>query len=1190
MSRNLQIHLFGTPSITLDGAPVTGFISNKSVATVYYLAATGRTQARTVLATLLWTNSPDIYASKNLRNVLSNLRDLLGPFLDITRNEVTLNRAAPVFVDVLRFDDLLTESQQWPVNSAERRARLAEAAALYQGPFLDGFYVAEAEGFDEWVRRERERYLQLVNQVLRELVADSAHRRAYLEGLGYATRQLALDPLEEETHRQIMSMYTASGQYAAVLAQYEQCCRILYDELGAEPSAETTALFERLQTLQSGPRHNLPAEAHQAAFVGRERELAEIEHLLANRACRLLTLIGLGGAGKTRLALQVASNQLTRYLDGVYWIALEPLEAQTQLISTLAQALNLLLAEGEQVGLNTRLTGPQSARQQLINFLRNKELLLVLDGIEVAANEAPPAHEMLDLLGEIARSAPGVQLLATARERLNLRSEWLYEVEGLALPNAALELEVQRQTVLQNSAVQLFLQSARRMWANFAPTDAAIPADELQAIVHICRLVGGMPLAIELAAGWVQALSCRAIAAEIERGIDLLETTLYDMPARHRSLRAVFDQSWRLLPPPEQQAIMHLSIFAGSFTREAARAVADASLATLMNLTQRTLLRRDSTDRYDIHRLLRQYGLEKLAASPEQLLQTSRRHCQYYLAQVQSWQHELKHERVEPYRALIDADLENIRTAFKWGVRHEAFEQIDAVLDPIYQLYELSGRSIAGEELFHLVLTQLEPTEPSALAGRQNRSALVGRLQTRLGLFHLHLGRFRAAQQALQQGLTSAQVHADLDEAAICQLGLAGVAYYQGVYEAAITHAEASLAHAQQVDDAIGQVRAWIRLGEVALATGEYRRARQVLAQAQSLAQEQRLERAEAECLEVLGRVSWNQGDYAGAKRFYQRAVVIFHDSQITNPRAEANVLRDLGFVCWSQGEYEVAATYHHQALRISRQIGDRQGEATTLSELGRVFERQRDFKTARHHYEQALTIMRQIGDRQGEAITLSNLGFITYHQADYQRAEDFFARCLNVCLVIGFRRYESMALACLGLLRSLLGRYAEGEQLAQAALEVAQAIRDPTIQGYAFTHLGHALVGQGRFDEAAAAFDQALRFRRASGDEGRALEPLAGLAYVKLQQGQHIESYSDVQAILDFLRTGSLTQNLMPLQIYFVCHQVLQAVGDPRAEEIWQQARAMLEEQAAAITDPAQRRVFLEEVVVHRLLAQSAG
>ena len=340
---------------------------------------------------------------------------------------------------------------------------------------------------------------------------------------------------------------------------------------------------------------NLPSQP--TPFIGREHELAEIARRLADPACRLLTLTGPGGIGKTRLAIE-AALRLHEFTSGAYFVPLQPLTSPNFMVSTIADALNFAFY------------GEQDPKIQLLHYLRDQHLLLVLDNFEQLLDGT-------DLLPEILEYAPGVKLLVTSRERLQLREEWVFDVGGLPYPEQGMDVSLD-----DYSATQLFVQSARR-------AGHTLVGDGTPAIIQICQLVEGMPLALELAATWVHALTFEQIASEIAHSLDILETPGRNIEPRHRTMRAAFAPTWQRLLDEERDAFIKLSVFRGGFTRDAAADVTGASLRVLSALVSKSLLRMDG-GRYDIHELLRQYGEERLDRAAEEAEQTRNRHCSFY--------------------------------------------------------------------------------------------------------------------------------------------------------------------------------------------------------------------------------------------------------------------------------------------------------------------------------------------------------------------------------------------------------------------------------------------------------------------------------------------------------------------------------------------------------------------------------
>lgn len=394
-------------------------------------------------------------------------------------------------------------------------------------------------------------------------------------------------------------------------------------------------------------------------FVGRGTELDDIAGLMNNPLCRLLTLTGPGGIGKTQLAIEAAQRQNSIFPDGFCFIPLQSLNSHEFIVSALVG------------GLGFPVSPSNDLFEQLLDYLREKSLLLVMDNFEHLL-------EGIHLLSDILVHAPHVKILTTSRERLNLTEEWVYEVGGLAFPTDDSQLEIERY-----SAVQLFVQNARRVHHSFRLTPTHKPT-----VSRICRLVGGMPLGLELSSMWVRVLPCEVIADEIQRSLDILETTSRNMATRHRNMRAAFEPTWNRLTEVERDVFQKLSVFRGSFTLEAAEVVADASRFILLALVDKSLLRVDSTGRYTVHELLRQYGDEQLSHSPQTRDQTLDSHRAYYMSLLGEREKQMvflgqQKEAVTK----IGEELENLRLAWQRTVAQERFVEIAAGGEGLWGFY-----------------------------------------------------------------------------------------------------------------------------------------------------------------------------------------------------------------------------------------------------------------------------------------------------------------------------------------------------------------------------------------------------------------------------------------------------------------------------------------------------------------------
>ncbi|HLF25845.1 MAG TPA: tetratricopeptide repeat protein [Anaerolineae bacterium] len=1057
---HLSLHLLGPYQVTLDGQPVTEFRSDKVRALLAYLALEAdRPHRREALAGLLWPEVPDQTARNNLRLALHRLRQAIGdgdadpPVLNLTPETIQFNSASNAWLDVSVFTGRLAAGDAHGHRRLETCRtcieQLREAADLYRGDFLQGFFLEESVAFSEWAVVRREGLHRRALEALYHLAEYHRQHGEQERALFYARRQLELEPWREEAHRQVMRSLARSGQHSAALAQYEACRQVLLEELGVKPSEETRALYERIQAARETPRHTRGLPPPPTPFVGREDELAEIAGRLADSDCRLLTLVGLGGIGKTRLALRVAEREESDFLNGVYFVPLASLDTPSSLVTAVASALGFTFSE------------KGDSNTQLLDYLRGKEMLLILDGFEHIPRGA-------SWVAQVLKSAPAVKVLITSRARLNLPGEWVFELEGLSVPD-----DPRRGDVDRYGAVQLFLQVARQIKRSVAVT----PSDEA-AIVRVCNLVAGIPLAIELAAAWMRVLSPGEIAAEIERGLDFLSESPAGAFGLQRSMRAVFEQSWRLLSGAEQEAFRRLSVFRSGFTREAAEQVAGVSLPTLASLVDHSLVRREQPDRYAIHELLRQYTAEKLSeqsADAEQLLD---RHSRHYAALVQAQEKHLRSGEQLLALKVIDSDIGNVRAAWRRLATTADVAAIEQCMTGLYAFYDLRGWVKEGEEAFRVAVEQLAARELPAQATR-----ILAQLMARQAGFCIRQLAYDQAQRLLDDSLP---VLRGLD-------------------------ARADLAFA------LG------RLSALDVQRGAYESAAQTLHESLALYQALNDKQSVAATLNGIGAAIQGLGQYRAAKDRYQASLNL--SREIGDKWGIASAFYRLGHAAYDLGEYPEALQCHEASLSIRRRLDDRWGVAESLNHLGIILDVTGRYAEAASDYEESLAIRRELGDRRGIASSLNNLGQNAFLCEAYADAQQRYGESLEIYREIEDQRGIAISLTCLGEVALARGAYDAARQYHQDSLLIFREIGHAAGMSFALTFLGDVSTAQAAYAEARAYYSEALEIALRTQAAPRALDTLVGAASLLMQTGRREKAIELLSLVLAHPAGEKLTQ-----------------------------------------------------------------
>jgi ABC-type oligopeptide transport system substrate-binding subunit/predicted ATPase/DNA-binding SARP family transcriptional activator len=749
----LEIRLFGPPQIFHDGAGIH-IERRKALALLAYLAVTGQPQSRETLAALLWPEEPAQAAHADLRRMLSLLRRQLGTeTLAADREIIWLTSEVEINLDIGLFRSYLNcwRSHSHSLDEAclECVKSVSEAVLVYRGTFLSGFSLLDAPEFDSWQRFQSQALEDNLTSALDWLAEQHARLGQWGQAITSAHRRVILDPLDEPAQVRLMHYYAEAGQYSALRRQYKECERVLIAELGVSPKVETQRAYQALidqqkyalkekaaipdtPAAQAALRHNLPAQS--LPFIGREDLLLDLARFLDDPVCRLLTLIGPGGSGKTRLALEASQKHLSTFPQGVFLVSLASVPSMGMLPQTVAKAIGLSLSPASH-GQGSDQAGQIS---QLIDYLRNKELLLILDGFEHILAGAR-------LVSEILQATSKLKIITTSRARLGLVEEQLYPVAGMSLPHwgdprAGVGSVDQ---AISYGAIRLFIAAAQRTRPDFALTEG-----NLAAVLRICRAVVGLPLGILLAAPWLRMLSPQEIAIQIDQDYSFLEAGLGDLPESQRSLRAVFMHSWKLLTKSEQEIFQGLSVFQGGFTLEAAHAVTGAGLRELSKLYDQSLVQREKDGRYYLHDLIRQFAAEQLVKSPQFDHAIHQRHFSYYTEFLEQRQAHFQDDDQGAILVGILGEIGNVRAAWNWASEHEKPENIEKLAELQLRIGDLARRFYTYEvaaDTYRRVMKRFS---------EQGKPDQAARAAMKLGLACQIANDSKQASQAYEQAFT----------------------------------------------------------------------------------------------------------------------------------------------------------------------------------------------------------------------------------------------------------------------------------------------------------------------------------------------------------------------------------------------------------------------------------------------------
>lgn len=743
--------------------------------------------------------------------------------------------------------------------------------------------------FGNWVKRRR-KALDLTQQALAERVGcsmamivkiEADERRPSVQIAELLAVQLAIPPdqipLFLQTARLVRSI----------------------DNLDSIPPPPDTPPTPTIEPIHS----RIPVSPH--PILGRRQEIDVITRQLSEPStCRLLTLTGPGGVGKTRLSMEVGSRLESHFEDGVSFIPMAGIGISESIIPTIADTLGMTFS------------GPAAPIAQLTSFLRTKRILLIIDNMEHLLSGR-------DQLGEILQQTQHLRMLVTSREPLRLQWEWLFEVQGLPVP------EDVDADLGHNSAIRLFSERARQASHHFS-----LESEDTEALVRICKLVDGLPLALELAAAWVRTLSCREIADELERSLDVLETRYVDMPVRHRSMKTVFEHSWSRLPDEEKGLLMRLAIFQGGFTRDAARSVCDATISTLSSLVDKSLLRHSrDTGRYDLHALIHQFALAQLRADASEEQQVAEKFAVYYASWIAALESPFKSAQQSKTSRLIREETANWLGAWHWSVQSLRLDLLRKMSPCLNWYFEVHGFYQEALSAFQAALNMFRSNgAPANLQTCEERSAFAG-LVDQVGWFKFRMGDLETGSLFFAESLEIAR---DCNDAAILY-------YIYGNW------------------------------GFLSLMRGDFLEAERLTTESLRYGRILNSPWHIAIPINILGIVSYQKGDLSESHRQLTESLELWR--RVGDPRGLVFCMLYLGVTLLALKDMPATRSIFEESNRIAEANTDRWAHAFGLDMLGIVCMSEKDHETSIGYFKKSIALSKEIGDSLGAMESMIHLG-----------------------------------------------------------------------------------------------------------------------------------------------------------------------------------------------------------------------
>ncbi|MEM7114042.1 MAG: BTAD domain-containing putative transcriptional regulator [Chloroflexota bacterium] len=1059
----LTIHFLGNVQVERDGKLVQFATAVTQGLFAYLVMHPGHQFSRERLATLFYPEAPPQAAGQNLRQTLRRLRKGLGdsdslakPIILATRMTVGFNANTAVSLDTATCDHYHQLVQNETSLTMWRKVRLLEkAAALYRGEFLSDLQV-ESELFREWLYFEREKWAKQGMAVLGQLAELYGRLGRYEQMAAIAQRQIQLEAWREDAYQQLLRALLAQGKRAAAIAEYQKLTQILADELGIAPSAEMTQLLASEEKAVSGKAQQRKGNLAPLAtpFFGRDDVLGEVETAVLDNGERLLTLLGMGGAGKSRAALQAGLRLQPYFTAGVWFVPLTSLGAETTTVDLLFDEI------GRQLGIVR--SGDIPPQEAVCSYLSNKECLIVLDNAEHLSDVV--AEVVLALLSQTTCA-----LICTSREPLYIQAEYRLAVSSLT----------------DDNSIKLFNDRCQRIGNPLAAADQPL-------VASLCHLLEGIPLSLELAAATTVPNRLAESVAAIQASFKGLATRFRDVPTRQRSLRAVFDYSWGLLAHDEQQLLASLALFRGGFTSAAAAEIAHVTLEQLTQFADKSLVVM-AAGRFGLHEQIREFVMEELVGRTAVYATTQQAYQTYYLSWLHQQTEAILSYRGKEIREQIEADLDNFRASWQFAIQAESTQLLQNAMRGWQNFIEVTHRFLEAANFYERAVAHFQQ-----IAGAEAKRTAM-RFQIHHAFNRTQLGDFDGVRDLFAQGVAVAQTHGDfeLECMAVGCLVDHDLLRDETAQLSSLLRQMAQLAKRNKT--ATYAIMYEIYAGHYAMLEGQFAEAAAKMKRGLALARTEQLAYWELFTLHWLAEIANRQGFWAEAQTRAEEALAVMH--AYGDDQYESNLLLTLSEVALNLGDSETAMTAIERAVELFEETNKGGSLALAVYKRANIHRVLGNREAARADFLAAMAY-EQAHDLLGAAITAVKIAELDFQVEQFAAAREQMETGLAIVLKHE-AGYELTAVTLVRLRLALVdGALDEAANLLKQADGLLDAIDIPVFRSHFWHERGHLGLAKQDWAAAKVAFTEAKAAHEALSLGWAVLEDEVGLLAVALQEG----------------------------------------------------------------------------------------